>query len=152
MAIWFYSIIFERRMTLLPFLSQEYKIQSERTQPVPPHCPERKLRSFEYIVLIETWKKLIVYFWIILYNKWRMLKAKPLISLDLHYFSVLQYNCQTYEDNICQKFQKPSFAMLGAYNMFKNKVYWYRSEVCPEISSLLTFLIGINHFQPLLLF
>ena len=46
----------------------------------------------------------------------RMLKAPPLISCDLH-FSVLYCNSGTYDDNIGQNFQKPSFAIfVASYN------------------------------------
>ena len=47
----------------------------------------------------------------------RVLKAPPLKSLDLH-FLVTKCHCQTYDDNIGPKLKKPSFAFLGAYNMF----------------------------------
>ena len=49
-----------------------------------------------------------------------MLKAPPLKSSDLH-FSVIKCHCWTYDDNIGPKLKMPSFAILGAYNMFDNK-------------------------------
>ena len=61
-----------------------------------------------------------------------MLKASPLKSLNLH-FSVIKCHCRTYYDNISTKFKKPSFAILGVYNMFDNKFNQNRAEVCPEI-------------------
>ena len=56
--------------------------------------------------------------------------------LKHHLFNPRAYISQYYNAIVCQKFQKPSFAMLGAYYMIKNKVYWYRSEVCPEIGKV----------------
>ena len=58
----------------------------------------------------------------------RVLKAPPLKSLDLH-FSVIKYHFD-------QKFKKPSFAILGEYNMFDNKFDQSRTEVCPEIEKI----------------
>ena len=67
---------------------------------------------------------------------WRMLKG-PALIYSVQHKSVLLCNCQTYGDNIGQKFQKMHFAILGAYNIFKNKFYWYRSEVGPEIGKII---------------
>ena len=36
-------------------------------------------------------------------------------------------------DNFGPKLKKPSFAILGAYNMFYNKFHQYGTKVCPEI-------------------
>ena len=55
-----------------------------------------------------------------------MLKAPPIISLDLH-FSALFCYCQTYVDNIGQKLQKPRFVTLGAYN------FWAFSNMLSKI-------------------
>ena len=64
-----------------------------------------------------------------------MLKAPPLKSWDLH-FSVIKCHCWTYDDNIGPKLKKPSFAILGEYNMLDNKFNKYRTEVCPEIGKI----------------
>ena len=46
----------------------------------------------------------------------RMLKAPPLKSSDLN-LSVQKCHCRTYDDNIGPKLNKPSFAILGVYNI-----------------------------------
>ena len=74
-----------------------------------------------------------------------MLKGPALKSSNLHIL-VLYYNCRTYDDNIGPKFKKPNFAILGAYSMFKNKLYWYRSEVCPEIGKITSLLACFVYF------
>ena len=38
-----------------------------------------------------------------------------------------------YSDQMGPKFKKPSFAILGAYNMFNNKFDQNSTEDCPEI-------------------
>ena len=43
---------------------------------------------------------------------WRMLKAPPLKSLDLH-FSVIKCHCQTYDDNIGPKLKKAELCYFG---------------------------------------
>ena len=48
----------------------------------------------------------------------RMLRA-PTLNPRTYIFSVLQCNCQTYDDIFRQIFQNPRFATLGAYNMFE---------------------------------
>ena len=64
-----------------------------------------------------------------------MLKASPFKSSNLH-FSAIKCHCRTYDDNISPKFKKPSFAILGAYNMFEYKFNQYRTEVCPETEKI----------------
>ena len=65
-------------------------------------------------------------------DAWWMLKAPPLKYTYLH-FSVIKCHCLTYDDNIGPKIKKSRFALLGAYNMFDNKIDQYKTEVCPEI-------------------
>ena len=67
---------------------------------------------------------------------------RPLKSLDLH-FSVIKCHCWTYDDNISPKLKKPSFAILGAYNMFDKRFDQYRTEVCPEIEKFNSRLVNL---------
>ena len=62
-----------------------------------------------------------------------MLKAPPLISLDLHLL-VTKWNCQAYDVNIGPKLKNLSLVILGAY---------YRAYSIVDL-----FLLGIYHFQP----
>ena len=39
----------------------------------------------------------------------------------------------SYDDNIGPTLKKPSFSILGVYNMSDNKFNQYRTEVCSEI-------------------
>ena len=57
----------------------------------------------------------------------QILKAPPpLKSSDLHFW-VIKCNCRTYDVNNGPKLNKPSFAILGAYNMFDNSYYYNES-------------------------
>ena len=67
-------------------------------------------------------------------KRW-MLKAPPPKSPDLH-FSEIKCHFRTHDDNISPKLKKPSFAILGASNMFDNKFDQYRMDVCPEIEKI----------------
>ena len=53
-----------------------------------------------------------------------MLKAPPIVSLDLH-ISVLQCNFRIYDEHIGQKFQKTRFAILGANSMFQKSFSFF---------------------------
>ena len=64
-----------------------------------------------------SFKMINLNFFVYLTTYWWVLKAPPLKSSDVH-FSVIKCHCQTYDDNIGPKLKKPSFAFLGAYNMF----------------------------------
>ena len=61
-----------------------------------------------------------------------MLKQPSLKSSGLH-LSVLECNCQTYDNSIGPKLKQPSFVNWGCKICLKNKFYRCKSEVCPEI-------------------
>ena len=62
--------------------------------------------------------------------------------------NVLAGKCQYYNasvrpimKNFGPKFKKLSFAILGAYNIFENKFYWYKSKLCPEIGKMIDIMV-----------
>ena len=60
----------------------------------------------------DKWNHIILFYY--LYYFWRILKAPPLISLDLHIL-VIKCNCCIYDDNIGPRLKKSELCNIGGY-------------------------------------